>query len=303
MIRTVHGAWTDLRGEIEEYGTKPGTIRWAGLTYLRATRSINGSSIFSKDWDLCVVLDACRADELARLKSEFELLTEVDTFDSLASCTWRWLPETIDKSNTALSDTAYISANPFTDEFCDGEFAHLDEVWRYAWSEDKGTVLPRDVTNRAISYARHNEWDRLLVHYLQPHVPFVNSDHFRASKQNFDLDRESPPDEWDRVTSGGLDRETAITGYRDNLMSVLESVETLLTNIDAETAVITADHGEAFGEYGIYGHPDVPLGCLTTVPWVETTATDERTHCPPSYDTVSRDESAVESHLEALGYT
>lgn len=151
MIRTLHGAWTGLRGEIHEYGVPGGVTRWAGLAYIRATRSIGGSSIFLKDWDLSVVLDAYRVDELRRLHPEFDFLTTVSEFDSLVPCTWQWLPATVDRSSEAVSETAYVSANPFTDEFCDGQFAHLDEVWRYAWDDDEGTVLPRDVTDRAIS--------------------------------------------------------------------------------------------------------------------------------------------------------
>lgn len=140
------------------------------------------------------------------------------------------------------------------------------------------------------------------MHYLQPHVPFVSLDHFRALRRNFDLNSAGRSDEWDQVTRREPDRETAVEGYRTNLVTVLESVETLLNNVDAERAVVTADHGEAFGEYGIYGHPDVPLNCLTTVPWVETTATDERTHRPRSYETEAGGGMDVGSRLDALGY-
>ena len=35
---------------------------------------------------------------------------------------------------------------------------------------------------------------------------------------------------------------------------VLNDIGILLDNLDAERVVITADHGEAFGEYGILGH-------------------------------------------------
>lgn len=42
--------------------------------------------------------------------------------------------------------------------------------------------------------------------------------------------------------------------YLDELQWALSSIEILLRNIDAEKVVISADYGEAFGEYGIIGH-------------------------------------------------
>lgn len=42
--------------------------------------------------------------------------------------------------------------------------------------------------------------------------------------------------------------------------------------------MITADHGDLFGEFGQYGHPEGFVHPnLNQVPWVETTATDEET--------------------------
>ena len=36
---------------------------------------------------------------------------------------------------------------------------------------------------------------------------------------------------------------------------VLRHVQNLLNNHDAERVIISADHGEAFGEFGVYRHP------------------------------------------------
>lgn len=50
-------------------------------------------------------------------------------------------------------------------------------------------------------------------------------------------------------------------------------MEDLLESIDADKVVITADHGEAFGEYNIHRHPlGIPIPELRRVPWVETSA-------------------------------
>lgn len=52
-------------------------------------------------------------------------------------------------------------------------------------------------------------------------------------------------------------------------------------NFDAEKVVITADHGELFGECGGYGHPaGFPHPNPRKVHWVTTGAEDARTVAP-----------------------
>ena len=49
----------------------------------------------------------------------------------------------------------------------------MREVWRDAWDYDRGTVLPRAVTDAAIRAGRNQDLDRLVVHYMQPHFPCI----------------------------------------------------------------------------------------------------------------------------------
>jgi hypothetical protein len=303
-LREVKKGVTSVPGFVSEYGVTGGLSRWFGVVSNRAVRNVDGRSIFFEDWDVSIVLDACRADELENQRSNFDWIEGVDRFPSLASCTWNWFPRTLGATpDEALRDTTYVCANPFSSDFCsDGQFHELDEVWRYAWDEDKGTVYPRPVTDRAIHHWRNTDTQRLLVHYLQPHVPFLGSDADALGRSNFTHDRESAPDAWDKVTRGELSRERAISMYRDTLEYVLEDVELLLSNVDADDVVVTADHGEAFGEWGLYGHPpEIALPCLTQVPWLRTTAHDERTHVPREYEG-GDDEFSREQRLTALGY-
>jgi len=83
---------------------------------------------------------------------------------------------------------------------------------------------------------------------------------------------------------------------------VLDDIELLLDNIDAEKVVVSADDGEAFGEYGIYSHYTGSLHPhIRYVPWVTTSATDSESYQP----IVEAKESAnvsTEENLEALGY-
>jgi hypothetical protein len=77
-----------------------------------------------------------------------------------------------------------------------------------------------------------------------------------------------------------------------------------LKNLDAENVVITADHGEGFGEYGFYRHViGCPLPCIRQVPWVKTSAFDHGNYEPygPNPESANQTTSA-EERLEDLGY-
>jgi hypothetical protein len=90
--------------------------------------------------------------------------------------------------------------------------------------------------------------------------------------------------------------------YRANLRCVLEDVSLLLSNVDADTVVLTSDHGDAIGEWGIYDHPAGFLHpVVKNVPWVETTASDTGEYEPTQQreDNVNVD---IESRLRSLGY-
>lgn len=302
------GALNNLPRTVRHRGFRGGSLQWAGLTYLRATRDIEGKSIFSRDWDVLVILDACRADLLSQVAPEYGFLESLGTFPSLGSCTPGWMERNFgdesDEYDEHRSRTAYVAGNPFSRlKLDDSEFHSVDHVWEYAWDEDFGGVKPRPVTDRAIRAGRTSDADRLIVHYLQPHLPFLSNDSEGLQIENFSGDhRQATPGDWVLIQRGERDPDTVWDEYRDTLRWVLDDVELLIRNLDADSFVISADHGNAFGEFGVYGHPcRTALPCLTEVPWVETSAVDEETHEPAEYDTTAQN-FELENRLEALGY-
>lgn len=299
------GALQRFPQTVEHRGLTGGVKQWAGLTYLRATRQINGESIFSRDWDLLVVLDACRADLLSAAANSYDFIGDVDTFPSLGSCTASWMEANFRaRSPSDLSRTGYVCANPFSQiKIDDGGFRYVDHVWQYAWDDDFGGVRPRPVTDRAIKHGRTGDVDKLLVHYLQPHLPFKSELSEGLKVHNFSGDhRKATPGDWVRIQRGERDPDVVWKEYRETLEWVLDDVALLSENIDAETAIITADHGNACGEFGVYGHPcRTALSCLTDVPWASAEVSDEETHVPQAYDTEAV-EFEVESRLKDLGY-
>lgn len=305
MIGDLVSAVDDLREHVATYGWGGGVRQWGGKLYVRKTRSYPGRNVYDADWDVLVLLDACRVDLLTEVQDEYDFLGRIDTFDSLGSSTWEWMPRTFENvPESELERTAYVCANPFSGHFLEADdFAVLDEVWRYAWDKDLGTVPPRPVTDRAISVGRSEQPERLIVHYIQPHTPLIGSEASpRLNVENFGGPAERVVlDDWKLIHLGERALDGVWADYRDNLRLVLDDVTLLRKNIDAERFVVSSDHGNAAGEFGIYGHPaNIPLPCLRAVPWVETTASDERTHAPAHYDRSGQ--GNIEERLSALGY-
>jgi len=87
--------------------------------------------------------------------------------------------------------------------------------------------------------------------------------------------------------------------YRDNLRWVDDAlVQPLLNNVDA-TVAITADHGNAHGEAGCWGHPGgVDIPALRRVPWLTRQGHDGGTVAGQRANTAPD----TDAQLKALGY-
>jgi hypothetical protein len=270
-----------------------------------------GVNIYKREWDALLILDGCRIDALRDVAPEYDFLNQPGIHRSPGSTSYEWMERTFtDEYAEKIAGTVHVTANPFTDQYLrPAQFAVLDEVWRDAWDDETGIVPPRAVTDQAIRAGRERVGpdDRLLVHYMQPHFPSIPRP--LGSSASLDEWRDGREMAWQRLRRGILDESEVWHSYIANLRYVLDEVALLLDNLDAERVVITADHGNAKGEFGVYGHPNVPLEVLRKVPWFTTHATDRRTHEP---DRGEREEatatekseasSPVSERLRALGY-
>lgn len=270
---------------------------------------VGGQHIYERDWDALVILDACRADTFFDLVDE-ELdhpLHEQETVRSLACATDPWMKRTFTSEWTStMQRSAYIVGNPYSIPNLDESlFGYFDEVHQYAWDDNVGTTPAHPVTERAVDVGRNEDWDRMIVHYMQPHFPSI-PDHlgYGLSQSNFyhpegGVEWDSV---WDALKNGEISTERVQKSYRANLRYVLNELSILLENLSAESVVITSDHGNAFGEWGQYGHPAsiyCPVNRL--VPWVETTATDTG-ELMPTLSRQRRGTDDLNEKLAALGY-
>lgn len=259
---------------------------------------------FEQEWDVLVILDACRYDlaNESGLPDKFDKPSRIYT---LGANSPQWIQRTFSTpTDSQLSSTAYISANPFTDDAPDDKLGLVDNVQRYAFDTERGTVPPRAVTDRSIKIIRDNNYERYIIHYIQPHLPPVDgSNEFSdfITPPNEETKRSTNP--WEDVENGIRDSDNVKRAYKQNLSPVIEEVNLLLENIESETVVITADHGNYLGERGRWGHhyfhgmhPAVRL-----VPHWKKTATNKQTHEPAEYSQGSENNTRLE-RLKALGY-
>jgi hypothetical protein len=297
-------------GRLKREGIKDG-LSASGRELTRYTLSkiepldVRGEPVYERNWDVLILLDGCRLDLIESVSDEYDFVPKpVPVLRSLASTSTTWMERNFtDEYSSEVRNTCYVTANPFSDDYIDeAQFCHVDEVWRYAWDDDLGTVPARSVTDRTISVTRSRDCGRLVAHYMQPHFPSVPE----PLDSSMDLDSfESHWDSvWDRLRSGDIAEDIVWESYRANLRYVLDDVTLLLENIDAGRVIISADHGNAMGEWGQYGHPaGVPIAPLRNVPWIETTAMDTGSYNPElEQDREYTTTDEVRSRLNNLGY-
>lgn len=287
--RVRHDGWAGVKESAYEF--------YVGMWRNVGKRSNYGTSIWEEEWDICIVLDACRWDLVSEVDREY--LTDEWAY-SVASSSGEWIPKTFGEQDT--SEVAYVTANPYSKTLLSEEdFFILDEVWQYGFDDDIRTIPAEVVTDQAIN-AWKQDPERLVVHYMQPHHPFVPNPMDKGlPRQEFDS---QPWDNvWHKLRKAEVDREEVWEGYVANLDYVLEHVDTLLENTAGEV-LITADHGNLLGEWGMYAHPDwVPLPALKRVPWITTKARNTGNYTPANHSREHDDGHTDRSEqLEALGY-
>ncbi|MFD1564189.1 hypothetical protein ACFR99_11580 [Haloarchaeobius amylolyticus] len=274
------------------------------------------------EWDYCLVLDACRYDVFSEVYDEY-LDGTLEKRWSVGSSTPEWAYRTF----TDEHDIAYFSGNPFINDLgiplnelkwgasCDYEWSasnHISnvfDVWKSGWDDDLGTVPPD-----SIGEAFYNnqdaveEADRTVLHYMQPHAPYLARGKGQKLKQiQKGIRKQEEAEESDdsggalaslgdtlrpkvedklegselaqkaglwleldptEVVTNGT-REAAMALYEENLRIALESVADLVDELDG-TVIVTADHGEAFGEEGVWEHHiETHIPALMEVPWLE----------------------------------
>lgn len=266
----------------------------------------SGERFVEKDWDNLIILDGCR----------YDTFKEVNWIDgSCGQCTspasesLSFIEENFIGQN--LHDTVYVSGNPYLYEIPDGTFHALYSCVESDWDGELETVPPEPIVDEAVDASHKHPHKRLIVHFMQPHAPFIGERGRRIEQGGWAPERETDSFIWTDLQYGkdGIDTETVRSLYRENLEYVLQHVEKFLDSVDGKT-VITSDHGNLVGERGFpipvksYGHPrHYYHSALVTVPWHEVTGERRRIYSEPTVDQQTDiKEDVLDNRLADLGY-
>jgi len=214
------------------------------------------------NWDNLIILDAARHDLYEEVNGQTRKRRTV------GSSSEDFIEKTFDKQITEdnlfdWDEVVLITANPHyhPDLFEEATGQKPSELFKDCymlfsndkyWNEETGTVLPASVQRAVLSEAveEHGHETKYLIHMMQPHTPFVGG----WGDPEVQQDQERELNVWDRLEKGEFTDQQVWTAYKDNLEYVMTNAEIIDDFLLGQT-VITADHGNAFGENNEYGHP------------------------------------------------
>lgn len=270
--------------------------RVVGDIWFREVVGNRGEYITERDWDNLLVLDACRLDLYQRVAN-----ADCDAVRSRGAATPEWMTENF--KGGSFPEIVYVTANPYVSIISEGEFHARIDLWEEAWNEAENTVLPADVSDRARAVSEEYPDKRLIVHFMQPHQPFIGWD----LPGSFWNASESP---WDALKEETVDSGDILKGYADNLRTVYPIARDLGLDLPGKS-VITADHGNMLGErvrpFPIrdYGHrKGIYTDENVLVPWDELPFERRKEIAADGTDSDRREVTAeVTDRLADLGYT
>jgi hypothetical protein len=135
--------------------------------------------VMEEKWDFLIILDACRYDYFERIHPEY-IQGDLKKAVSVGGATVEWRDNSFPG---AYDDVVYVSSNPYINSssrikgFLGSEhFRRVYDVWLAGWDGKRGTVLPGRVNAEAIKAISENKNKRFIIHYLQPHAPYLGLD-------------------------------------------------------------------------------------------------------------------------------
>ena len=269
----------------------------------------------SLEWNLLIILDACRPDYLTTFQGE-----PVESIDALSQHTFyfagaiqEWFVDT---------PLVYFNGNPLvykriTVERKAGknDCINLIDLWPQRWKEsgvdgqwrdkEPTVIQPEMILNEFLKYIFIRGQPRhAIIHFMQPHFPFIGHPEFKPSITH---QARYPQKEqfWDSIRKA----------YSDNLAAVLPFAERASESIGR--VIVTADHGEFLGEGNWYGHntwlgeprsvykpvtPELAKSILGTVPWWETGEYDPTLYPSVPLESEEIDDEVLKERLRSLGY-
>ena len=133
--------------------------------------------IMDESWDRLILLDACRYDVFEKIRQDCLPEGRVSCRQSIGSATTEWRDNSFPD---VYPEVVYVSSNPYINSqkavsgFAGADhFFQVIDVWKTGWDPIKGTVLPQTITREALKAIRRWPDKKTIIHYLQPHAPYL----------------------------------------------------------------------------------------------------------------------------------
>lgn len=246
------------------------------------------------DWDILILLDACRYDYFKKYNPYQGKLYK---YNQGCNGTKKYFQMNINDTN--FKDTILINHIILLPEWVNPNYFHkVVDVYKAYWDNDYGVVLPEDNTMAAMEQIKKYPNKRFIIHYAQPHIPFLNQPpNLTKQKTQKEVAYQNeltgkimlkvnslknifPPipfwycekllgnsagigeiffkDGWD-----GLKK-----AYTENLLRALDSIKPIV-DLDKKI-IITSDHGKIIGEHlNLFSHGWYRFSEVVEVPWLE----------------------------------
>jgi len=226
------------------------------LAKIRLERAPNSKqkSITDYGWDNLLILDSCRHDRYEKVAGK-----DIDHRISKASRSPQFIEEEL--MNESFDNTILISANPYTvpDIFEKEVGRKIDlaenfyELYNLLpredfYNEEKGTITAERINEFLQTIEKLYPEKRKIVWYMQPHMPFLNSEISDAQ-----LSR-GGENIWDKFMKGKVTKEKFLHDYDENIKYARKNALSASKDILTGKTLITSDHGNFLGENGLYYH-------------------------------------------------
>jgi len=249
--------------------------------------------LMDEKWDIAVILDACRFDVFSEVCGGYLSSGRLETRFG-ASDTLDWLLSVFNEKRTYddiiyVSGHPGINGRgvPWISFDAKEKFYRVYDAWLNGWDWRIGTTLPSEVVKIAVQARKEYPDKKMIIHFVQPHFPYrkapcpstysdlkglkgkpkldylaqkffrglgVNFSSFGTKYWTVRKALHLKPEDLNEYYWRKYDVEELEGFYRDNLEWVLGYVKEIVEDFSDARIVVTADHGEAFGEKGEFFH-------------------------------------------------
>jgi hypothetical protein len=283
------------------------SIRFSNYSTTHQKKAIE--RLLEQDQFILIIFDSCRYDYFNEIYNDY-FVGELQKVFNTNTYTKQYQRSTW----TAKHDITYVAGGPvITDrnfELADLDyrpsehFENIINVWDMGYKKELGVTPPEAVTKEALQC----EAPQMVVHYFQPHAPYIGDVRLRPHTLNTPDDKtgkikkrkESLLDIYDKIENNQISRENLRKAYKSNLKRVMSAAKPLISETTSKT-VITSDHGELLGEDDRYLHGGLPHRILCELPWfiAEGTKGNDR---EIDVEKTDKKEREIKDQLRDLGY-